>query len=645
MRPNSVPDLDSSPNSFIRAVSQRFRGNTAHCNVARLGSSLDSQNNNFVSALRLLDHHLRFWYFVSALAGVATALLDLLAIVLLVPLLAYLGQGTQPAWSQPIADALLGRDASVEAVVLTLALVAALLFVLKGIASIFLIWYQNGVLNRFQVALAKSILKRYSQAPWLTLSSVSTGSLTRTVSKGTEASAMVLGAGLQLMSEVAVLVAAFTALSFVSPLTAGVASAYLLMAGALYFVLVRRPLRVRGTEVQVAHESANTALVELAAGMKELVVRGTAHQYASRFSVAHSRFLAADRLIRVINSSLRYILEALMICGVALVVLVAVVSGSGGSILIYLGVLLAASMRLLPALNGLLVSTNMIRAFGPGVSVVTAELARLGDEPAPKESASGRAISDAVRISPVLFGVITFNNVGFTYPGRADAALSGVSVSVPMGSSLGIVGPSGAGKSTLFDLLLGLVEPHTGEILIDGEPIGDRLDEWRASIGFVPQDVFITDESIFLNVAFGDDDGLDSEARFAEATSIAHLNTVIADAPGGIDARLGERGVSLSGGQRQRIGLARALFRRPTVLLLDEATSALDNHTESQISEALEELRGAMTMFVIAHRLSTVKSCDQIIYLENGCVQGIGTYQQLCDGNSEFVKLVQLGAL
>jgi ABC-type multidrug transport system fused ATPase/permease subunit len=222
--------------------------------------------------------------------------------------------------------------------------------------------------------------------------------------------------------------------------------------------------------------------------------------------------------------------------------------------------------------------------------------------------------------TPLLWNdAITLHEVSFRYPAAARPAVNGISLIIAKNTSLGVIGPTGSGKSTLVDLLLGLYQPTKGEILIDGQRLIPRLvPAWQAAIGYVPQDIFLIDDTIARNVAFGlPDSGIDP-ARLREACAIAQiLDFIETELAAGFNTIVGERGIRLSGGQRQRLGLARALYHRPSVLILDEATSALDLATEAKLLDALRSLAGELTMVVAAHRLSTVTGCDQLIDLRD----------------------------
>ncbi len=590
-------------------------------------------------AFALLNAPARRRLLVLGAANVLVAGLDMLGILLLVPLLAFLGPGGTPQGPfAGIAEQLLGTDAP-ERIVLVLALAATALFVAKGFAAVSLLWVQTGVLNVAQVSLSERILGSFVKAPWLVQQSSGTGAIIRTTVGSASTTAGTVASGIGVLAESAVFIAVFAALVIVNPLLAIAALVYLVAAGLTYLRIVRRPIETRGEQLQVEAEKMNSSLIELVGGIKELTVRDSTSTYLGRYARSARGYLDAYRLIAVTNQGMRYLLEILMIAGVALVIGFATLSGSTTTVLVSVGVLLAGGLRLVPALNTLLIAVNTIRASEPGVAIVEAELVRLGEyEAIPDDAGDGSA-------DFVPTGAFAVSDLLFRYPTRAEDALLGISVEVGFGEALGIVGSTGSGKSTLVDLLLGLLDPVSGSILIDGRPLSENLRAWRAQIGFVPQDIFLVDDTLAANITFGEADEVVSAEQIAAAVRLAHLDDVVAELPEGLDTMLGERGVRLSGGQRQRVGLARALYRKPAILILDEATSALDNETERKISDALLSLHGKLTTVVVAHRLSTVRSCDRILYLDRGQVSGIGTFDELDRTNEGFARLVELGSL
>lgn len=593
----------------------------------------------FGRALRLFDRGLVRRLATAAAAGVVIAGLDFLGILLLVPFLSFLGPSASPSgFGVSFVEGVLGTQ-SEERIVVVLAVAATLLFILRGIGSIIVTWIQGGLVIEAQLRVATGILRGFVRSPWIVQQAISTSAMLRTARDSTVGVGAILTSGMGIMSEAAVAVAVFIALLVVNPLLAIGALAYLGVGGFLYIHFLRRPVERRGERIQTASVGMNSALVDLVGGIRELTVRGAAQPYLDRFGLAGLRYYTAFRFLNVANLAMRHLLEIMLIGGAALVILLAMLSGST-TVLVSVGVLLAGGLRLVPALNMFLVNLNTVRAQEPALALVEAELHRF-DSKALAVDAGRSAVDDT--LSPT--GAFSFDRVAFRYPSRAEPAVHYLDFTVAAGESLGVVGGSGAGKSTLVDLLLGLLEPDSGTIEIDGRSLREHLRAWREQIGFVPQDIFLTDDTLAANIAFGDPTESVDEQRIAEAIQLAHLEDVVAELPDGTETMLGERGVVLSGGQRQRVGLARALYHRPRVLILDEATSALDNETERNIAEALRSLHGQMTMVVIAHRLSTVRSCDRIIYLENGRIGGVGRFDELYATCPGFARLVDLGSV
>jgi ABC-type multidrug transport system fused ATPase/permease subunit len=310
-----------------------------------------------------------------------------------------------------------------------------------------------------------------------------------------------------------------------------------------------------------------------------------------------------------------------------------------------------AGYRLLPALNNVYGELTKLRFSLPALDVLYNDIQEIrsniktvtGPDPAPLEVAVG----------------ISLENITFSYPKADKPALSNLSLQIPAKSTIALVGTTGSGKTTAVDLILGLLKPDTGRMLVDGLAIieGEMIDrksehlpaerkdivrKWQRALGYVPQQIYLADDTVAANIAFGiPEEDIDMDAVI-RAANIAELHGFVdKELPRGYQTLVGERGVRLSGGQRQRIGIARALYHDPTVLIFDEATSALDNLTEHAVMSAVHNLSKAKTIILIAHRLTTVRSCDCIYMLEKGVIVGSGTYDELYAENLSFRKLVQ----
>ena len=293
-----------------------------------------------------------------------------------------------------------------------------------------------------------------------------------------------------------------------------------------------------------------------------------------------------------------------------------------------------AALRLMPSLNRLLTSATDLRRRAPYISTIYDGLIQARED---LVSQGDGTVWDEIRLQRE----IRIENVSYAYPDGSHHALQNIDLTIFRGQSVGIVGKSGAGKSTLMDIILGLLTPDHGRLLIDGRDVSNSLAAWRRRIGFVPQQVFLLDDTVRRNVAFGMEDADIDEDRVKEALRLARLDDFVLGLPDGLETVLGEHGTRLSGGQRQRIAIARALYRDPDVLIFDEATSSLDNETESEISTAIESLSGEKTVLIVAHRLSTVRRCDVIAFMKDGRIAGTDTFDRLISGNRDFEQLVR----
>ena len=400
----------------------------------------------------------------------------------------------------------------------------------------------------------------------------------------------------------------------------------------IIFIIFRKYLGIIGKERLIANESRFKSINEAFGAFKEVKVSGLEKIFIKRFSspaIIYARHQASSQII---NQLPRYLIEAIAFGGMLLLILYIISqTGTFNKAIPIIAVYAFAGYRLIPSIQNIYQSIASLKFQNPTVL-------KLFNDLKDTKNLTLNQNQDILTFNKS----ITLNNVNFNYPSSSRTALTGINLTIPSRTTVGIVGTTGCGKTTMVDIILGLLEPKKGTLKIDDTTVTyNNVRSWQRSIGYVPQHIFLSDDTITANIAFGVDPKDINFQSVKNAAKIANLDTfVLNELPNQFETVIGERGIRLSGGQRQRIGIARALYNNPRLLVLDEATSALDNQTEKVVMEAVNKLSKDITIILIAHRLTTVKKCDKIFLLEDGKLKAEGNYKKLVELDDYFRSLV-----
>lgn len=419
-----------------------------------------------------------------------------------------------------------------------------------------------------------------------------------------------------------------------------VVSAMLIGGGyALIYLKLRGQLLRLGERRFQANLARFRVTQEATGGFKEMKLIGLEDMYVERFNKPAKDYAMAASRSGAISELPRYVLEILTFAVLLGAILTMLVRNDGDltAAIPTLGIFAFSVMKLLPALQKVYHSLSSIRSGMPVLDKIHEDYTKM------RSSVGSRTVPTDAKSRMPLLEKLELKDISFSYPAAERVALKNVSMKFKAHSTIGIVGGTGAGKTTVVDLILGLLTPETGTILVDGHALSrENIQAWRRSLGYVPQAIYLSDSTIRENIAFGiapeniDDDAVERAAKIASLHDF-----IVSDLPQGYGTAVGERGVRLSGGQRQRIGIARAMYNDPTLLIMDEATSALDNLTERAVMDAVGNIGHEKTIVMIAHRLSTVRNCDQIILLENGEVSEIGDFDTLIECSEIFRRMAE----
>ena len=542
--------------------------------------------------------------------------LETISLGIVVPIIGILTQDDYQQKYPFIVDIFgnLSREELISAVMVAMVLI----YVVRSLFLFWSLWIQKGFSASVSGRLSQSLFSIYLRQPYMFHLQRNSSTLMRNAKNATSVVTCGVDPFLVLLTDGLVAIAMFALLIAVEPVGT---LAVLLVFGLSTFVFqrtTRRRIDNWGYQVDYHETKILQHLQEGFGGAKDVKVLGRENEFLSQHEKHLGESIRINRIYNVILTLPRSFMEIITIVGLCLLVVSMVVRGRElADIVPILGLFAAAAFRVMPSINRLLMATQTLIFNRSIIASVYKDF--LLDSPE----------SHSLKSETKFATQLELTDVSFKYPTAATASLQNVSLVVKRGEAVGFVGPSGAGKSTLVDVILGLFAPTSGVVKVDGQDVQQNLRNWQNQIGYVPQAIYLTDDTLRRNVAFGLNDENIDDNLVRNAIRLAQLEEFVATLPEKLETVVGERGVRLSGGQRQRIGIARALYHNPSVLVLDEATSSLDTPTEHGVMQAVQALQGSKTVLIVAHRLSTVEYCDRLYKIENARITEEGTFDKV----------------
>lgn len=552
------------------------------------------------------------WQFLCLMGMIViSAIFELICVPAVLPLinLAMEPEAMQQSWLLKNVGEILGFQKFGQYLIFSLVLII-LVYLIKSIVTIILYRVQYRFIYRNQQSLAARLMKCYIYQPYLFHTSHNVSDLQRDVSTDVINYYTLVLTLVQMLTELVVCSSIAIYLFWADPI---VTCSVVLMLGALlgsFLLLYKKKLSTLGEYCRKGVAQTNKWLLQAFGGIKEIKVSGKERYFIDRYNDANKKYTGTLEQQQLLTNVPKPIIEATAITVLLASLLIRMLmTGQTDGVVQTLSVFAVAAFRLLPSFNRM---SGYITTFTYYKASAVAVHNNLLLEKRMEYEENSEKQSD-LHMNEVL----EVRNMTFQYPDSGAAVLNTINLKIKKNQTVAFIGPSGAGKSTLADLILGILRPQQGGIYVDGIDIRNNIEQWHHKIGYIPQTIYLLDDTIRANVAFGVSAQEVDEQKVWESLREAQLDDFVKSLEKELDTEIGERGVRLSGGQRQRLGIARALYQNPEVLLLDEATSALDHETENAVMYAIDSMQGSKTMIIIAHRLTTIQNCDKVYRVEN----------------------------
>ncbi|NBJ96815.1 ABC transporter ATP-binding protein [bacterium 1xD8-48] len=543
--------------------------------------------------------------------GILAAMLELLGVAVIIPILDILldVSSVENKWYMGPFIQLLNLNTETR-LIYFICIMTIFIYIVKNAYFIFYHWVTIKFAYKVRRELSTRVLSAYMQQGYIFFVEHNTSGLLQGINGDIVGIYSILSVIFSMVAKLATVIAISVFIVYQSKQMAVILILFSVLSILVVQLIYRKNMHKNGARRRELSCDCTQTAMEAIQGNKAILVMNKQGFFAKHYSKVSVEFSKIATKVELGTISPVYIIEAMCICGVLLAVLVEMgIASDTGKLIEQLSTIAVGAFRILPSLGAISSGMNTITMNIPLMEKTYQILNEVSEL---EKAEKGKKITESKYKDIEFKQGIKVDNISFCYPNSEENVLEDASVIIKKGESVAFIGPSGAGKTTLSDIILALLKPSKGKILMDGIDIEELGGTWNRIIGYVPQTVYIVDDSIRNNIAFGEEKGTIDDKNVWQALKVAQLDEFVRGLPRGIDTRVGEFGVRFSGGQRQRLAIARAMYHNPEILVLDEATAALDNETENEVMKAIEALQGYKTLIVVAHRLTTVKKCDEI---------------------------------
>lgn len=563
----------------------------------------------------IFDRKQKRQMFILLIAIFIGAMLELVGVSLIMPLIQLISK-PEVVETNPVLATIYGtlHMKSVTDFFIFLVMVIIVMYFVKNIYLTVMYYCQYSFIYKNQLKCAGRLIDCYLKKPYTYHLDHNTSDMIRNIMLDTDRLFQLILSVLNVSSEGLLSMLLIAYLLINDPVMSIAVAGILVVCMGSFRVLTKKKVHAYGQQNQKYDGKMHQAINQALGAVKDIKILHREKYFVNAFISCGEKKMTALINTNFFGTVPKYLIESVCVASILLVLVFKLQNGTSlDSILPKLAAFAVAAFKLLPSVGKISNYMNGITFLKPSIDLIYHDLKET-------EDMIGVEIEDKAPLTDVNEKAekISVEHISYSYPGFEETVLNDVSFDIPLGTSIGLIGPSGAGKSTMADVILGILFPKEGRIMYGNMNVHENPLRWAERLAYIPQAIYLADESIRCNVAFGiESDKIDEEAVW-NALEEAQLADFVRSLPDGLDTEVGERGVRLSGGQRQRIGIARALYGNPEILVLDEATSALDNDTEKAVMDAIERLHGKKTLLIIAHRLTTIKNCEYIFRVEKG---------------------------